>query len=318
MLDTLCSTGKSVWLRLAVRSGNGEKRTGPVRNAPVTLLDRQAVPHWREVASLPDMEEGNLTSGAARVLRELETSGASFFIDLVQATGLLRTKVEEALGELVNWGLVTSDSYAGLRALVTPSSKRPGFSRRRGRMPAASGFDRAGRWSLVSPAIDFDHNEAVEHIAWVLLRRYGVVFRKVLERETNLPPWRELIRAYWRMEARGEIRGGRFVQSFAGEQFALPDAVAELRSMRNKKPGDDRIAISAADPLNLVGIILPGEKVTASFNNRIVFRDGVPIAQQTGDDIRSIGSAELDIETRTLLLRKRKPASVLPSPRTRF
>lgn len=318
MLDMLCATGKSVWLRLGVRPPNGEKRTSPVRNAPVTLIDRQAVPYWREAAPLPNIEEKNLTSSANKVLETLKTNGASFFIDLVQTTGLLRTQVEDALGELVNWGLVTSDSYAGLRALVTPSSKRPGFARRRGRRPAVSGFDRAGRWALVNYATEVDHNEAVEHIAWVLLRRYGIVFRKVLEREANLPPWRELLRVYWRMEARGEIRGGRFVQRFAGEQFALPDAVAELRSIRNKKPNDDRIAISAADPLNFLGIILPGEKVTASLNNRILFRDGVPIAHQTGDEIQTIGGAELDIESRTLLLSKRKPASLMPTPRTKF
>ena len=121
----------------------------------------------------------------------------------VPTTGLLRAQVEDALGELVNWGLVTSDSYAGLRALVTPFIKRPGFSRRRGRRPAASNFDRAGRWALVNHAQEVGRTEALEHIAWVLLRRYGVVFRKVLERETNIPPWRELIRVYWRMEARG-------------------------------------------------------------------------------------------------------------------
>lgn len=267
---------------------------------------------------MPDIEQENLSSGADRVLQSLKSNGASFFIDLVQTTGLLRTQVEDALGELVNWGLVTSDSYAGLRALVMPSSKRPGFSRRRGRRPAASGFDRAGRWALVNHAQDVERNEALEHIAWVLLRRYGVVFRKVLDRETNIPPWRELIRVYWRMEARGEIRGGRFVQSFAGEQFALPDAVAELRSIRNKKPGDDLIAISAADPLNLVGIILPGEKIPATLSGRILFRNGVPIAHQSGDEMRAMGDAELDIESRTMLLRKRKPSSVMPMPRRNF
>ena len=181
-----------------------------------------------------------------------------------------------------------------------------------------SGFDRAGRWALVNHAAELDRNEMLEHIAWVLLRRYGVVFRKVLERESNLPPWRELLRVYWRMEARGEIRGGRFVQSFAGEQFALPDAVAELRSMRKHQTGGDAIAISAADPLNLVGIIVPGDKVAAMVNNRVLFRDGVPIATQTGDEIRAIGDAELDIESRTLLIRKQRPASMMPLPRSRF
>jgi ATP-dependent Lhr-like helicase len=231
---------------------------------------------------------------------------------------MLRTQVENALGELVNWGLVTSDSFAGLRALVTPSSRRPGFARRRGRRALTSDFDRAGRWSLINPALDIDHGEAVEHIAWVLLRRYGVVFRKVLERESSLPPWRELLRVYWRMEARGEIRGGRFVHGFAGEQFALPDAVAELRSTRKSKARGDRIAISAADPLNLVGIILPGEKITAMPGNRILFRDGVAVASQGGDGVTVFGDGELDIESRTLLLKKQKPSSFLPPPPRRI
>ena len=314
MLDTLCAMGKSVWLRLAVRTAGGEKRTSPVRNAPVALIDRQALPCWREAAPLPEMAPENLTGNAARVLEALELNGASFFVDLVQKTGLLRTQVEDALGELVNWGLVTSDSFAGLRALVTPSSKRPGFARRRGRPPAISGFDRAGRWALLKAVTDIDHTDAVEHIAWVLLRRYGVVFRKVLERETNLPPWRELLRVYWRLEARGEIRGGRFVNGFAGEQFALPDAIAELRSVRKRQPGNEQFVISATDPLNLVGIILPGEKIAASLSNRILIRDGTPVAQQSGDEILTFGDAKLDIEGRGLLLQKRRPSSFMPPP----
>ena len=163
----------------------------------------------------------------------------------------------------------------------------------------------------MSGNVEVDRSEALEHIAWVLLRRYGVVFRKVLERETNLPPWRELLRVYWRMEARGEIRGGRFVQRFAGEQFALADAVADLRGIRNRQPDNDRIVISAADPLNLVGIVLPGDRITAQLNNRIVFRNGVPAAVQIGDEIQALGGGEVDIESRTMLLRKRKPAGVM-------
>ena len=320
LLDTLCSTGKSTWLRLNVRPAKGERRTSPVRNAPVTLIDRQAVPYWRDLAAAPGtLDEENLTGAASKVLQALQEHGATFFVDLVQHTGMLRTQVEEALGELVNWGLITSDSFAGLRALATPSSQRPGFGiRRRGRRATASGFDRAGRWALVNPIGGIQHSESVEHIAWTLLRRYGVVFRKVLERETNLPPWRDLIRVYWRLEARGDIRGGRFVQGFAGEQFALPDAVAELRTVRKLPANDDRIAISAADPLNLLGIILPGDKVPATLNNRILFRGGTPVAQQTGDDIRSFDGGELDMESRTLLLRKRKPSSLMAAPRRSF
>jgi len=158
----------------------------------------------------------------------------------------------------------------------------------------------------------------VEHIAWVLLRRYGIVFRKIIEREATLPPWRELLRVYWRLEARGEIRGGRFVQGFSGEQFALPDAVAELRSIRKRKPAGDLVVISAADPLNLLGIILPGDKIAATLGNRILLRDGVPVARQSGADIHALGDAPLDIEARSLLLRKQRPSSFMPPPQRRI
>lgn len=316
MLDTLCATGKCSWLRLNPRRGGGEKRTSPVRNAPIALLDRLAIPYWRQTATEAGSDDITLTGAAEKVAATLATAGASFFVDLVQATGLLRTQVEDALGELVNWGLVTSDSYAGVRALVKPASQRPGFGIRR--RNSGSQFDQAGRWALLNPDPDVVAEHRLEHIAWVLLRRYGVVFRKVLERESHLPPWRDLIRVYWRMEARGEIRGGRFVQTFSGQQFALPDAVAELRSVRKRKASGDRIAISAADPLNLVGIIVPGDKIPATLNNRILFRDGVPIAYQSGDEFHSIGDAELDIESRALLVRKRRPSSVMPLPSGRF
>ncbi|MDZ7750667.1 MAG: hypothetical protein U5S82_03170 [Gammaproteobacteria bacterium] len=198
----------------------------------------------------------------------LEGHGASFFIDLVQETGLLRTQAEEALAELVARGLVTSDGFAGLRALITPHNRRPGFGRGRRRHRATgAAVDDGGRWSLLRPAaaaLEYDaparpaDDEAVEHIAHTLLRRYGVVFRKVLEREANLPPWRELLPVYRRMEARGELRGGRFVQSFSGEQFALAGAVTRLRAVRKRKKRGDLVALSAIEPLNLVGIIARG------------------------------------------------------------
>ena len=319
MLDSLCATGKSAWLRLNVRRPGNEKRTSPVRNAPVALIDRLAVPYWRTLCPLPDRSDIPLSGIATAVVEALQQHGASFFVDLVQSTGMLRTQVEEALGELVNWGMVTSDSFAGLRALVRPASQRPGFGiRRRSRRRTGSGFDQAGRWALVRSADDVNHSHTIEHIAWVLLRRYGVVFRKVLERESNLPPWRDLIRVYWRMEARGEIRGGRFVQGFSGQQFALPDAIAALRSVRNSKPSNDRIAVSAADPLNLVGIIVPGDKIAATLNNRILFLDGVPVAYQSGNHFHPIGSAELDIESRTALMQQSRPGSVLPVPQRRI
>ncbi len=319
LLDAQCAMGKAMWLRLSVKAGNGSKRTAPVKGAPVALLDRMALPFWRHAAPAADPVSATLSSSGRAVLEHLQACGASFFVDIVQTTGLLRTQVEEALGELVSWGMVTSDSYSGLRALITPPSRRPRFGVRRGRRrTATSQFDRAGRWSLVGSVSPIDDHDAVEHIAWALLKRYGIVFRKVLERETSLPPWRDLLRVYWRMEARGEIRGGRFVQRFSGEQFALPEAVGALRRFRKDSAARDRVVISATDPLNLVGIILPGEKVPATPTNRILLEDGVAVAVQNGDSIETLGDCELDIESRLALLKTKSPASLLPTPRQSY
>jgi ATP-dependent Lhr-like helicase len=267
-------------------------------------------------------EEITLSSSAQRLLETMQQLGAAFFVDLVKVSGLLRTQLEDALGELVNHGLVTSDNFAGLRALITPSNQRPRISARRGWKPSISPFDSAGRWSLLQPPAETQANaEDIEFIAHTLLRRYGIVFRKLLERETILPPWRDLLRVYWRMEARGEIRGGRFVQGFSGEQFALPEAIGSLRSIRRQSGQGDLIAVSAADPLNLIGIILPGDKVPAKFNNRVVYRDGIPVATQKGkEDV--VYLSEIDEETawqtRMLLTRKQQPANMLRSPPQRF
>ncbi|MEM7280128.1 MAG: DEAD/DEAH box helicase [Pseudomonadota bacterium] len=320
MLDTLCASGKTSWLRLDVKPASGSKRSSPIRQSPITLIDRQAVSFWRSAAPLLNKDDLSLSTQASKVMDVLIHQGASFFIDLVQQSKLLRTQVEDALGELVSWGLVTSDSFAGIRALVTPSSKRPSYGRRRGRKMVSSGFDRAGRWALLSDEWQVEPQDAVEHIAWVLLRRYGVVFRKVLERETHLPPWRDLLRVYWRMEARGEIRGGRFVDGFSGEQFALPDAVAELRNIRRNGNDESLHLVSAADPLNLVGCIVPGEKVPATLNNRIVFRNGKPIAMQSGEVTTNLiePGKQVDIEVRAMLLNKRRPGRVMNRPTLRM
>ena len=284
LLDGLCRSGRLTWLRLAVRPQTDERRTSPVRLTPIALADRLTTPLWREIVSCPARDDANLTGAAGNVYDAIERQGATFFEDLLNATGLLKTQLEDALGELVNWGLVTSDSFSGLRALITPADKRPPHlaGRRRGQL-RTSRFDHAGRWSLL-PRESADPHEAVEHVAWALLRRYGVVFRKVLEREAHLPRWRDLLRVYWRLEARGEIRGGRFVDRFSGEQFAMPDAVTALRQVRRREAGNDYVRVSAADPLNLVGIVTAGERVPATANNTILFRGGVPIAARVADD----------------------------------
>jgi ATP-dependent Lhr-like helicase len=174
---------------------------------------------------------------------------------------------------------VKSDSFGGLRALLVPSRERRTHTRRRGHMNL-SGVEDAGRWSLVRRnAADGTHGDAADHVARTLLRRYGVVFWRLIEREAAwLPPWRELLRIYRKIEGRGEIRGGRFVAGFSGEQFALPDAIGMLRETRRRPDSDTWIAVSGADPLNLAGILTPGPKIASLAGNRVLYRDGVPMA----------------------------------------
>ena len=192
--------------------------------------------------------------------------------------------------ELVGAGLVNADSFAGLRALITPASKRQARSSRRGRGAFVGGMDDAGRWALLrrgAPAPWVDNkrgatpSDTLEHIAMTLLRRYGVVFWRLLEREADwLPSWRELLRTFHRLEARGEIRGGRFVSGLAGEQFALPEAIPLLREVRRRPHDGSLIAVCGVDPLNLAGTLLPGAKVPALASNRLVYRDGVAVAAE--------------------------------------
>ena len=214
---------------------------------------------------------------------------------------------------------MTSDSFAGVRSLITSKKRREKL--RQYRRPLV-GMEDAGRWGLPRRLPTQADPEAlaapaVDHVARVLLRRYGVVFRKLLERETGLPPWRELFYVYRRMEARGEIRGGRFVSGFAGEQFALPEAADLLRSVARDETVD-RASISAADPLNLVGIVTPGERVPALSGNRILFEQGVPIAVQAGGEVRFLRETPGDSQwaIRNLLIRRRGPETYLPDSPT--
>jgi ATP-dependent helicase Lhr and Lhr-like helicase len=212
---------------------------------------------------------------------------------MLAGAGLLRSQLEEALAELVALGLVASDSFGGLRALLVPSSRRtPAASGRRKRRSIAYGMEGAGRWALARNSKTPPNEkqitaEAVEHVARALLARYGVVFWRSLEREAAwLPPWRDLLRVYRRMEARGEIRGGRFVAGFSGEQFALPQAIGLLRETRRKDGADEFVSLSGADPLNLMGVLTPGPKLAALSGNRILYRNGLPLASLAGGEIR--------------------------------
>jgi len=288
-LDALCLSGRYTWLRRSKGTRNG-RASGPVRGTPVALVERAGASAWTSALAPGGAELG---AAATRVRDHLAARGASFFDDLVAGTRLIRSEVEGALAELVASGLVTSDSFAGLRALLVPASHRtrPLARRRPGR--PSFGMEAAGRWSLLHSArAPESAEEAVEAVGRTLLRRYGVVQRRVLERETELPPWRELLRAYRRLEARGDIRGGRFIAGFSGEQYALPEAVEALRAVRRAPKDGALVSVSAADPLNVVGIMTPGDRVPAIASNRILFRDGVPVARKQGTRIEILGPAE--------------------------
>ena len=229
---------------------------------------------------------------------------------MVGGTSLLRSQAETALGELVSAGLVNADSFSGLRALLIPQDKKRQLAARRRRV-ALFGLEDAGRWSLIRKALverdGRDDAEALEQVADILLRRYGVVFRRLLEREADwLPPWHALLRVFRRLEAQGQIRGGRFVAGMSGEQYALPDAVSAMRAMRKQEARGDLVSLSAADPLNLTGIITPGARVPALTNNRVLYRDGVPVATLTGGQSDFLVEMEpgREWEARQALLRK--------------
>jgi len=270
MLDMLCLTGEVGWARLSPSSGAAL----PVSATPMALFLREHGASWQALYGM-DAEAVVLSDAALRVLDILRTRGASFSRDLDLDGDALR----HALGELVSNGLVASDGFAGLRTLIGRSSRS----------------DTAGRWSILERDVTPDVREAaIELQARVLLKRYGVVFRRLLTRETNSAPWRELARVYRRLEARGEIRGGRFVTGMSGEQFALPQAIERLREIRRTPADGSLIVLSTADPLNLTGILTSGERLRAVAGNRIAWRDGVAISTMEGDYVRPLAEMDAD------------------------
>ena len=311
-LDELCRAGRIGWNRLRSGGGNG----GPVRATPIVLLPRRQLAIWTSIADHNQEQELLLSSRALAVADALTAQGALFFDELLDITRLLRTELEDALGELVSAGRVTADSFAGLRALLTPAAKRESSKHRRVRRHTLSEIEDAGRWSLVrtSSSATSTPNEGkadtIEHIARVLLRRYGVVFWKLLEREAPwLPSWRELLRVYHRLEARGEIRGGRFVEGLVGEQFALPEAIGQLRSVRQRPPEQQRVCLSGSDPLNLVGTVLAGDRLPALAGTRVLYEDGVPVAALVANKAQWLIESDLAQQRRwyNALLRRPEP-----------
>src|SRR6185437_11398804 len=273
----------------------------PLRSSPIALFTRAHLRHWLELAAPPALSE--FSADTDIVLKTLAQGGAMFFGEIVQHSGLLQSRVEQALGELAAQGWVTADSFEGLRALLLPQEKRAPFGDidRKRRHKIISSIEHAGRWSLLrklvpstlDPQSSTGSEGALETFARTLLRRYGVMFRRLLERESQKVSWFELGRIYRRLEARGEIRGGHFVSGVSGEQFALPEAIGLLRSLRKAKPSGELIMLSAADPLNLIGVLTPGPRIAAIGANRLLLRDGEPIAAlEAGQIINLNGHSE--------------------------
>jgi ATP-dependent Lhr-like helicase len=278
VLDHLCLTGAVGWGRLSPHPAtleafaDGKRRVIPTSVAPITFFVREDADWMIPRHETEEAHATGLSADAAAVLQFLRQRGASFFADIVRGTAKLKAEVETALWELVAAGLLTADGFDNLRALIDPK-RRSGQGRGRSSRPRHS----VGRWSLLDSGHVHDRAKALEAICWMLLRRYGIVFRELLARESILPKWRELLITLRRLEDRGEVRGGRFVSGFLGEQFALPVAVESLRAARKQPPSCETILVSAADPLNLVGIVVPGERVPANSGKTVAFREGVAV-----------------------------------------
>ena len=303
-LDRLCFSGRVGWGRLSAPQSPNARVSAPLRSSPIALYQRENLHAWLVLTQPNSAIELSIVSHA--VFEALQRGGALFFAELVRRSGLLPSQVEEALSQLAALGLVTSDSFDGLRALLVPSNKRPTFGRnigKRRRKTTLASIEFAGRWSLLrahitSPpsgngAESSAREAAIEKFARALLRRYGVVFRRLLERETLGVNWYDLGRIYRRWEARGEIRGGYFVGGVSGEQFALPGAIGLLRSIRKGPSNGELITLSAADPLNLQGILTPGPRIASLTASRILFRNGLPIAALEAGEIRKVFEADV-------------------------
>ncbi|MCY4529490.1 MAG: ATP-dependent DNA helicase, partial [Chloroflexi bacterium] len=302
MLDELCLSGEVTWGRFSRRPIDEDMPVTKgtlTRTGRISLALRESVP-W--LLSESRNGENGLLGAQGEVLTHLSRAGASFMQDIISSTGRLPTDVEDALWRLAAAGLVTSDGFTAVRGMINGTAKKqprraPTYGRAlRRRVPSS-------RWSLLQG--EMDSRDVVEALAWQLLRRYGVVFPELLVRETNAPRWRDLVQIYRRAEARGEIRGGRFVANFVGEQYAIPEAVERLRNVRRTDKDDGFVVLSACDPLNLAGITTPGSRVPALLDNRVVYRNGVPVASVEGGQIH--WRDELDEMSRERLISDLSP-----------
>ena len=328
LLDRLCVGGEVVWGRIIPRkdhseNGNGAaiemgRRAGLSRTTPITLALREALDWLLDEPSKDDSNHAGAAlpakGAAGELLDVLTRRGACFISDIVATTRRLPSDVEETLWLLAAAGRVTSDSLEALRIRINGSSGRSRRdSRRRRSRPYRRGV--YSRWSLLEPVNP--KSDTAEHRAHQLLRRYGVVFPELLAREPMAPRWRDLVRVFRRLEARGEIRGGRFVAGFVGEQFALPEAVGVLRDVSKSQLQGQMEVVSACDPLNVVGILTPGERVPAILGNRVVFRDGVPLASlENGNVVNRSGADETTLAEAYSLLQPSRTIDGSAAPTT--
>ncbi|MBM4226734.1 MAG: DEAD/DEAH box helicase [Gammaproteobacteria bacterium] len=309
MLDRLSGGGRVSWLRLRPREG-GKAGAQLLRTSPISFVPRGDLRAWLRLHGGDEKPE--LSGVALAVQAFLQGHGASFFDDIAAGTRLLRTQCEQALSELVTAGLATSDNTLGLRVLLTPSAKRRPLHGQRRRRAVATGIEDTGRWALLAAGEGGPEQlpygaPDLEPVARSLLQRYGVVFRRLLERENCAQLWRPILQCLRRMEARGEIRGGRFVAGFAGEQFALPEVVAALRRVRASQASGVPVLTSAADPLNLVGILTPGVRVPTNSQAVVAWLDGEPVATRLAGQIHLLKTldAAQEMRVRTALIARR-------------
>ena len=289
-LDTLCSSGKYQWFRLTA----SKSVRGPIKSSPIALVSRRHVAIWLNTKNQQKIDS-TLSPAAEKIKTILAEKGALFYEELTEQCGMLRSQLETTLAELVSSGFITSDSFIGLRALLLDNKHR------HRRLKPLFALEDSGRWSLIKrhqPLKNLNSHttdaqtQSLERITKALLNRYGVLFRSLLARETAAPSWGQLLPILRQMEARGDIRGGRFVSGQYGEHFALPEAVETLRAVRRDESIDAAISISAADPLNLVGILTPGDRVPSTAKNRILFEHGIPVASLAGKETHFLGEID--------------------------
>jgi ATP-dependent Lhr-like helicase len=310
-IDVLCLSGKLIWGRFNQSKNTQKKSSGTIKSSPICLIERNNTDMWRIMSTHYPIDPV-LSSTAEKVLNVLKEKGASFFADIAIETKLLNTQVETGISELVANGLVNSDSFIGLRALLTPAYNKPSNNNRRKKETTFS-IEHAGRWTLIPPFVGTEQDklnfEYLEKLIFIYAKRWGVVFRKVLEKESFAPPWRILIRVLRRLELQGKLRGGRFISGVSGEQFALPEMVKQLRKIKNIPKTEQLVSISGADPLNLLGTILPTDRVSNFTNNRILFLDGLPIAVLENKEVKFLKQfdKETEWELKNALIRREFP-----------